>query len=355
MIAGFPCTRGRARVLSFFAFCVLLFVVTNFEWMTGVDFELSHYPAMQDWIPIPGMKKMLYGNPDILGATITFHDLNKLLSQENNAQLKSKKKIPKILFRTSAVEREKLSVELQKILVDSKEQNRGYQQVYFNDVDINEFITNEFPEYIKAYQSLVPGAYKADLFRLLALYKYGGIYNDIGHRFLVPIEQLLDANDEFIAATEVSRHGSYAHALYNGILAAYPSHPIIKFMIDDIVYTIMHCNYMADPLDITGPAAIGRAFNKFMRDWNPGYTGTAPTWDRMPIRRGNYRHKGYQIKLLQHNPRKEKIYDGVKGVIRTKFPSYYSKIYKEQGERYDSLWRQRRVFSESAACDGAGK
>ena len=238
MIAGFPYTRGRARVISFFAFCVLLFVGSSFEWMTGIDFELSHYPAMQDWIPIPGMKKMLYGNPDILGATITFHDLNKLVSQENNAQLKSKKKIPKILFRTSAVEREKLSVELQKILVDSKEQNRGYQQVYFNDVDINEFITNEFPEYIKAYQSLVPGAYKADLFRLLALYKYGGIYNDIGHRFLVPIEQLLDGNDEFIAATEVSHHGSYAHALYNGILAAYPYHPIIKFMIDDIVYTI---------------------------------------------------------------------------------------------------------------------
>ena len=310
---------------------------------------LSHYPAKEDFIPVPGLKKMIYGNPDVKKVTINFRDLDKLNISRSNGRNETRR-IPKILFRTSAVKREELSIELQRIMVDCKEQNRNYQQVYFDDEDINDFISNEYPQYLKAYRSLVPGAYKADLFRLLVLYKYGGIYNDIGHRFLVPIEQILDESDEFIAATELNNHQSFAHAIYNGVLAAYRGHPIVKFMIDDIMYTIEHCNYMADPLDVTGPAAMGRALNKFMRGWEPGYTGTAPDWDRMPIRRGSYRQKGYLLKFLQHDPRKEKIFEGAREVIRTKFPNYYGQVYRDRGARYDLLWRAKRIFAEGTEC-----
>jgi hypothetical protein len=40
--------------------------------------------------------------------------------------------------------------------------------------------------------------------------------------------------------------------------------------------TVAKCGYMADPLDITGPAAIGRALNKFMGKYAYCYTIVLP-------------------------------------------------------------------------------
>lgn len=335
-------TRGRIKLAVLCGFLALLILGLNFERITGLDFRRSYYPAIEDLLPIPGLKMWIYGDPDPREVTINYRDLK--------PAPKDSREIPKILFRTSAAKAEQLSVELRKILKDNKELNVGYQQVYFDDEDINTFVSQEYPQYDRSYHALVPGAYKADLFRLLVLYKYGGIYNDIGHRYFLPVGQVIGKGDEFVAATEISKQHSFAHALYNGILAAYPRHPIIKFMIDDVLYTIDHCMYMADPLDITGPAAIGRALNKFMLGWPPGYTGTGPLYDRIPIKRGAYVQQGYKIKLLQHNPRREIISMGEIDLLRTKFPSYYKRVYQDEGTRYDSLWKSREVFRSDATC-----
>ena len=321
---------------------MLMIVGLNFERITGLDFRRSYYPAVEDWLPVPGLKMWMYGDPDPREVTINYQNLQPVAVDS--------REIPKILFRTSALKSEQLSVELRKILKDSKEINPGYQQVYFDDDDINKFVSQEYPQYERSYHALVPGAYRADLFRLLVLYKYGGIYNDIGHSYFIPVEQIIGKGDEFVAATEVNKWHSFAHALYNGILAAYPGHPFVKFMIEDIIYTVDHCMYMADPLDITGPAAIGRALNKFMLQYPPGYTGSGAPYDRGAIKRGTYVQQGYKIKLLQHDPRREIILHDDVEVIRTKFPNYYNKVYREEGARYDTLWKQRKVFAPGASC-----
>ncbi len=50
----------------------------------------------------------------------------------------------------------------------------------FNDRDCREFIMREYPpDVLNAYDSLLPTAFKADLWRYCVLYKYGGVYLDV--------------------------------------------------------------------------------------------------------------------------------------------------------------------------------
>ena len=51
---------------------------------------------------------------------------------------------------------------------------------YYDDTGARDFIINNYPsEVLWAYDKLIPGAYKADLWRYCVLYINGGIYVDI--------------------------------------------------------------------------------------------------------------------------------------------------------------------------------
>ena len=61
-----------------------------------------------------------------------------------------------------------------------KRQNPRFTHHLYDDNDCREFIRTHFrPDVLAAYDSLIPGAYKADLWRLCVLFIHGGIYMDI--------------------------------------------------------------------------------------------------------------------------------------------------------------------------------
>ena len=61
-----------------------------------------------------------------------------------------------------------------------KQQNPRFTHHLFDNNDCREFIKDNFDsEVLNAYDTLIPGAYKADLWRLCVLYIHGGIYMDI--------------------------------------------------------------------------------------------------------------------------------------------------------------------------------
>ena len=61
-----------------------------------------------------------------------------------------------------------------------KIQNPRFNHHLFDDNDCREFIKTHFqPDVLEAYDTLIPGAYKADLWRLCVLFINGGIYVDI--------------------------------------------------------------------------------------------------------------------------------------------------------------------------------
>lgn len=63
--------------------------------------------------------------------------------------------------------------------------------MFYTDKDIENFLSTHFPPEVRqAYDALLPGSFKADLFRYCVLLIYGGVYADI--------DILLETNLNFI-------------------------------------------------------------------------------------------------------------------------------------------------------------
>ena len=64
-----------------------------------------------------------------------------------------------------------------------KLQNPEFTHYLYDDEMCREFIKENFEEdVLNAYDKLIPGSYKCDLWRYCILYKYGGIYLDIKYK-----------------------------------------------------------------------------------------------------------------------------------------------------------------------------
>jgi len=88
--------------------------------------------------------------------------------------------IPKKIYRCYSTYQE--MQKFQKVFDLTEERMKGYQQIYFDDNEVNEYIRKNFSERVySAYCHINPeyGAARADFFRYLVIYKEGGIYMDI--------------------------------------------------------------------------------------------------------------------------------------------------------------------------------
>jgi hypothetical protein len=148
-----------------------------------------------------------------------------------------------------------------------KKVNPEFNIQLFDDCDCREFIKNNFSENIlTAFDTLKPGAYKADLWRLCILYINGGIYIDIKFNCI--------NNFKFIAFTEkehlvLDRPGHWKEGnigLHNALLVAKPKNNLLLRCINKISKNVKNKNY--DYLDLypTGPGLLGEEYIKMLRE-----------------------------------------------------------------------------------------
>ena len=132
---------------------------------------------------------------------------------------------------------------------------------YFNDYECFNFIKNYLPELVlKAYSSLIPPAYKADLFRYCALYILGGVYMDLTNKFVNDYNIFDDDYDMIIANDMYHSSGS---GIQISFIACKPKLEFMRFVIENICIQILTKNKGTNPLDLTGPHAFRRQFVKF--------------------------------------------------------------------------------------------
>tara|TARA_E500000178_G_C17038017_1_gene764594 strand:- start:6266 stop:7186 length:921 start_codon:yes stop_codon:yes gene_type:complete len=84
-----------------------------------------------------------------------------------------------------------------------KKLNPDYNIKYYNDNDCKEFIKNNYPKsYLDYFNRLClyanAGPIKSDFWRCLILYKYGGIYADCDIEPIVPIDDFLEKDVNFL-------------------------------------------------------------------------------------------------------------------------------------------------------------
>lgn len=107
-------------------------------------------------------------------------------------------KIPKIIWQTM---KSNEVPKLMKMYADSWiDLNPEYEYRFCDDMDILNFLEKDFPEYVENYQKLKYGAAKADLWRYLIIYKYGGVYADIDCKCINPLKNWVQRDSKYVTA-----------------------------------------------------------------------------------------------------------------------------------------------------------
>ncbi len=141
--------------------------------------------------------------------------------------------------------------------------NSNWEYNFYNEIERRGFIKNNFSiSVLNAYDALIPGAYKADLWRYCILYVYGGVYADIKIIPCTSLDDILELDTEFTSAKE--RHGSHhlKGAIWNTFICSKPQHPFLKRSIDKIVDNVVRNDYGKNALYPTGPFLLGNAINE---------------------------------------------------------------------------------------------
>lgn len=187
--------------------------------------------------------------------------------------------IPRIVHQTDRHALDPLESRLSQSL-----QRSGWEYRFYTDEDIASFLEEHFPLSVKeAYDSLIPGAFKADLFRYCVLLIHGGLYADVDVLLETNLDDAIPPDVGFmVPRDEPGRSFDQQMCLWNGFLAAAPGHPYLaktielvvnqirnRFTIMDILQTLCPVTQFEvvhdqDVLFVSGPCALGASVNRLL-------------------------------------------------------------------------------------------
>jgi mannosyltransferase OCH1-like enzyme len=199
-----------------------------------------------------------------------------------------------------------------------KRQNPEFNHHLFDDNDCREFIKQHFkPDVVHAFDSLIPGAYKADLWRLCVLFIRGGIYMDIkftcvnGFRLIALTEK-----NHFVKDRPIN-------SIFNSLIVSEKGNIFLFKAIRNIVSNVNKRFYGSTPLCPTGPRLLGKI-------------AIRNNFQGVNIDLNHYRYGGYIIYKKRF-------------IISTEYPEYNNErtnTYKKiNTKRYDKLWTERAIYA----------
>lgn len=170
--------------------------------------------------------------------------------------------IPKYIIRTGEKDYTELASEITGIYQQCEEQ--GWETKYFSSKQRRTFLCEHFDRrVVTAYDKLIPNSYRADLFRFCAVYVLGGIYVDFSTAFVVPIESLVDVDNDELVLCQDFEYNNKKH-MYTAFFAARPRHELMKMCVDAIVSNV-HVSFKGvNALHPTGPLVFQEVFDMFV-------------------------------------------------------------------------------------------
>jgi mannosyltransferase OCH1-like enzyme len=236
--------------------------------------------------------------------------------------------IPKRIYQTQEFEYvpEGMRAAMQSII----DLNPDFGYKYYSDQRARDFIVKHMdPRTVRAFDILIPGAYRADLFRYVLLYVKGGIYIDSSMLGVTPLDQLIDPTDVFIAPVDmpsVNKEGTRL-GIYNAFMCATPRHPVILQTLDLVLDRIDARDIGPESLYMTGPLALGGVF--------------AASYGINDLVEGTCAEG---VRLISHIPGAVKTGDTI--MLYTKYTNYRKETKQyNSGEHYGALWRRGEVFA----------
>jgi mannosyltransferase OCH1-like enzyme len=206
-----------------------------------------------------------------------------------------------------------LPEKMQKNIEKLKSDNPEFEFFLYDDNDCINFIKENFDnEVLWAFNKLVPGAYKADLWRLCILYKYGGYYLDIKENCLNGFKLIeLSENEHFV----LDRPPDH---ILNALIVCKPNNLFLLKCIEEIINNIKNNYYGPGCLWPTGPGLLGNVAKKYNFKLN------------------------LDLYLPQHG--EFIVYKGI-GIMKG-YDGYVSERALHQKTRhYGELWDQKKIYN----------
>lgn len=165
--------------------------------------------------------------------------------------------IEKNIFQTWYTK--ELDPELQAIRKEMLDINPDWTYYLYDDNDMDLFVKNKYPGRIyNAYSKLNIVTAKADLWRYLVLYTFGGVYLDMDSIITTSLDTLLKDTDDAVITAETNP-GVYVQ----WALIYKKGHPILESVIDIIISNIENNTYPNDILKMTGPIAYTKGIELY--------------------------------------------------------------------------------------------
>lgn len=193
--------------------------------------------------------------------------------------------IPRLIHQT--FQTKNIPPEFEENVNRIKAMNPDWHHQIYDDEDILAFLTEYCdPGILNYYNRINPkyGAAKADLFRYLLLYKFGGVYLDIKSTINFPLDSILKSDDQYLLTQWKNKPGEkhegwgmspYLKNVPGGEfqqwhVVASPGHPFLKAVIEKVLSNIDHYNPWVHGtggngvLRVTGPIAYTEAIYPLM-------------------------------------------------------------------------------------------
>jgi len=139
-----------------------------------------------------------------------------------------------------------------------KTKNPDFEYHLYDDTDCYEFIKENFAEDVaKAYKKIIPGAYKADLWRYCVLYVNGGVYLDIKYSNVGDFNLITLTDSEYFVA-DIEKSGS---GIYNAFMICKAGNSKLKQAIEMTTQNILNERYVDGCLGTTGPLLLRKCFS----------------------------------------------------------------------------------------------
>ena len=246
----------------------------------------------------------------------------------------SKHKIPAIIHQTH--ETRWVTPAMAKAMQSLRDHAPYCEYRFYDDNERRCFVATHYPNALDAYDALIPGCYRADLFRAVVVYTLGGVYFDSGFSPLEGTDlfnNVIAETDEFVFPID-----EWIQGLLTGFFAATPHHPYLKKIIDHIVGNIesrkTFVNHTGGFLKITGPKAYADALQGYLPS---------------PLTEGTH-HPNVHLLFF---PVGTGVYKKGTLIYKTQYSGYYNdqKVINRGVPHYKKLWSRNQIYKTSVIKD----
>ena len=226
-----------------------------------------------------------------------------------------KKVIPRHIYQTWHT-KDNLPEKMRECITTLQKQNPEFIHHLFDDDDCREFIKDNYSdEVVNAFDSLIPGAYKSDLWRYCILYKKGGVYMDIKYKCADDVKLIDMVDKEYYVEDRPSGGGT--RGVYNAVMICKKGDPKLLKAINTIVFNVRQRYYGESSLSPTGPGLLGKIF-------------TDDEFRDIPLK-----HIAENITIVNKADNK---------VLFVSFPEYRQEQLKFKKPHYSELWDKKQIY-----------